>query len=345
MSLSAHFYNFLAVAKARLGMFWRYRPSVNIFGGLQQRLKTSISGWRWSSRLVGGFAGLIVLYILLGMALVHRIDDNSHFVPVAETANGAKTVDMAVALLDREINKNYWVANDPFFLPGYWLDNMPAFQQGIVYALSRFSVQLSDQLGRARGSSQLDPDLDRAVGFLKYPGNVWLFNWSVSWLPTASSEATYRSAMRHFAAYNQRVATGQALYDRRADNLMAALDSIASDLGSQSAILENQLLLGGGFFSWHADTVYYNAKGRLYAYSRLIDALGQDFKDVIAQRDIAALWQGLVQSLTEAATLQPLIVCNAAPDNSFLPSHLAAQGFYLLRARTQLREITNVLSK
>jgi hypothetical protein len=28
-----------------------------------------------------------------------------------------------------------------------------------------------------------------------------------------------------------------------------------------------------------------------------------------------------------------------------LPSHLAAQGFYLLRARTQLKEIVNILLK
>jgi hypothetical protein len=28
-----------------------------------------------------------------------------------------------------------------------------------------------------------------------------------------------------------------------------------------------------------------------------------------------------------------------------VPSHLAAQGFYLLRARTQLREISNILLK
>jgi hypothetical protein len=47
----------------------------------------------------------------------------------------------------------------------------------------------------------------------------------------------------------------------------------------------------------------------------------------------------------QAAGLQPGVVINAAPDAQFLPSHLAAQGFFLLRARTQLREITNILLK
>ena len=43
--------------------------------------------------------------------------------------------------------------------------------------------------------------------------------------------------------------------------------------------------------------------------------------------------------------MDPLLVINGAPDAVILPSHLAAQGFYLLRARTQLKEISNILLK
>ena len=46
-----------------------------------------------------------------------------------------------------------------------------------------------------------------------------------------------------------------------------------------------------------------------------------------------------------AALLQPWVVINGNPDSLFLPSHLAAQGFYQLRARTQLREIRDILLK
>ena len=41
-----------------------------------------------------------------------------------------------------------WTANDPFFLPGAVLDNMPNYQQGIIYALSRFGNAL-DRAARA----------------------------------------------------------------------------------------------------------------------------------------------------------------------------------------------------
>jgi hypothetical protein len=40
-----------------------------------------------------------------------------------------------------------------------------------------------------------------------------------------------------------------------------------------------------------------------------------------------------------------LIVWNGYPDGLLIPNHLAAQGFYLLRARTQLRELTSILLK
>ncbi len=46
-----------------------------------------------------------------------------------------------------------------------------------------------------------------------------------------------------------------------------------------------------------------------------------------------------------AAQLDPWVVWNGYPDGFLIPNHLAAQGFYLLRARTQLREITAILLK
>ncbi len=40
-----------------------------------------------------------------------------------------------------------------------------------------------------------------------------------------------------------------------------------------------------------------------------------------------------------------LIVSNGSPDDLYPANHLLAEGFYLMRARTQLREITNILLK
>src|SRR3546814_5432659 len=99
---------------------------------------------------------------------------------------------------------------------------------------------MTDQIGRTRGSSEADRDLDKAAGLLKFPGDVWIYDLSTSFLPTASSESQYRSARRALLAYNDRLAAGQAIFERRADNLLGTIERIAADLGSASSTLEER---------------------------------------------------------------------------------------------------------
>ena len=254
---------------------------------------------------------------------------------------------MAIAadLVEREVDRHRWVANDPWFMPGAMIDNMPAFQQGIVSAVSRFAVELTDQISRVRGSSQIDADADAAAGRLKYPGDIWIFEWS-STPVQQSSEAAYRRAIVHLRRYNDRLAAGDAVFDRRADNLMTTLDRIASDLGSSSAALFEKIdTSADSWMDLTADDLFYANKGRLFGYSMLLTGLGDDFRDVLRARQADALWEATIASFAAAAALQPWVVVNGALDSQLKPNHLAGQGFLLMRARTQLREVTNILLK
>jgi hypothetical protein len=299
--------------------------------------------WLWPVAL----AVLLLVYYLAGMAWLHQIDDDPDFaIESSAPEGGSRSVALTADLIDREINTHRWVANDPFFMPGSMLDNMPNFQQGIIAALSRFTIELTDQIARTRGSSQVDPDLNTASGLLRYPGTVWIFDLSTSFAPTASSESQYRRAMNALRDYNQRLAAGNAMFETRADNLLATLDRIASDIGSSSAALDQHLAEHSGLgFDFEADNLFYANKGRLYAYYLLLRDLGVDYARVIQERDLGSAWAQMLESLRAAATLQPWFVANGAPDSQLLPSHLAAQGFFLLRARTQMREISNILLK
>src|SRR5215470_8345998 len=118
---------------------------------------------------------LLVIYYPLGALWVNKIDDDPDFQAGDVAPGGSNAIAMAAALIDREVNRNGWPANDPFFLPGSMLDNMPNYQIGIIQALGRFAVEMTDQIGRTRGSSQADPDPDRAAGLLKYSPRVWIF--------------------------------------------------------------------------------------------------------------------------------------------------------------------------
>ena len=163
-------------------------------------------------------------------------------------------------------------------------------------------------------------------------------------MPISSSRSQYLNARRSLLAYNERLASGEAIFERRADNLLQTLDRIAADLGSGSATIDQHLSAPRPWvMDTKVDDIFYGIKGRLYAYTLLLEALGEDFGSVIESREVGPLWEQMMDSMRQATALDPLIVQNAAPDAAYLPNHLTAQGFYLLHARTRLREITNVL--
>ena len=289
---------------------------------------------------------IALVYYPVGMIYVHHIDDSANFsAEKFEVKDGSKAVAMAEALIDREVNTHQWVASDPFFYPGSMLVRMPAYQRGIKDAIARFTIEMYDQIGRTRGSSQADDDLQKANGLLNYSPYVWLFDFSTSWLPTTSSIAQYRAGLDALHNYNIRLSQGKAVFERRADNLIETLDRMASDLGSSSATIADQVEKGSGFaFTTSAD-LFYHTKGRMVADYLLLKALKTDFADVIKEKQLETAWDQMLDSLNDGMQLHNVLIFNAAPDSQLLPNHLATQGFFLMRARTQMREITNILLK
>lgn len=313
--------------------FWRY-----IKGHF-----AAMSGSTWR-KIIVALPLSFILFILLGMPIAHRIDDTLS-PQIDKTKGGSVAVDTLIYLVDREINSHNWTANDPFFLPGYYLDNTPNYQRGMIAAVSRFAFELRDQIGRARSSSAADKDLVSASGNLSKEPDVWVFG-DGNLLPKTAADGYYRLALKELKSYNGRVAEGDAIFERRSDNLLATLERIASDLGASSAAQDRYIAdhAGGILPDTGVDDEFYQIKGQVYAYSLILKALEEDFKNVIKDREIETLYNQLLISMQNAASLDPLIVTNGKPDG-ILSNHLSIQGFYLLRARTQLKEITNVLLK
>ena len=109
--------------------------------------------------------------------------------------------------------------------------------------------------------------------------------------------------------------------------------------------LECLLKTLGGLVDFTADDVFYSVKGQVYAYYMILRELKQDYASVLRERDVERVYDQMLASLRQAAVLRPIVVFDGAPDGSFVPNHLAIEGFYLLRARIQLREITSILAK
>lgn len=305
---------------------------------------STISGSTWRKVAVA-IPLLFFAYILLGMAFLYRIDDSLEPTPRAP-AGASQVVADITHLVRREVVDHNWMPNDPIFMPGWWLDNTPNYQRGMMEAISRFSFELRDQLGRTRGSSAVDKDLEDAAGNLSKEPDRWVMDVSTSFLPTAPSHAYYKEAIGQLDAYNARLASGEAVFERRSDNLLATIDRIALDLGASSAALEKYIgeRSGGVLLDFGSDDLFYRVKGQVYAYVVILEALKADFGDVIEARQLTSLYDELLVSMTAAAKLDPWMVMNGAVDG-VTANHLSMQGFYLLRARTQLREVSNILLK
>ena len=286
---------------------------------------------------------LVVFYFGVIGNLMHRIDTDITFVPPNAIEGGSHAVNMAAGLIERETVTHRWIANDPFFFPSAFLDNTPNFQRGLMRAVSRFTIDLEDHVGRLRGSSAIDPDLTRAAGFVQFPTDQWFFNFEESWLPVQPADSQYRAAMRALNAYNLRVAAGLAVFDTRSDSLAFMVQRIAGELGSRAATVDDHLRDSNWLINFVSDDIFYFNKGMTFAYYLMLRELGNDFERVIDAQGLRPLWTQAMDSLRAASQLQPLVVLNGGGDSSFFANHLHMQGFYMKRAILQLDEIARVI--
>ena len=295
--------------------------------------------WWW---LAPTLAGVVVAAYLGAAWSVDVIDADPGFGPGTVTPRQSRSVAMAAALILREVDVHGWTANDPFFQPGWLLDDMPRYQEGIVAALAHFIDGLANRQGDGLAAGS-DGDLRFAAGLLKYPGTIWKFASSTSWVPTASAEKQYRRAAVTLQAYDIRLEQGALTFDRSPQALAAAVADIAADLGTASGAIEADQARSHWALDQRSEELFYTTKGRLYADSLLLRELGWDYAQAINDRNLGGTWRQLLDTLRTGAAMAPWLIINGPPGGTLLPDHLAVQGFYLLRAREQLGEILDRL--
>ncbi len=288
---------------------------------------------------------LVPLYYILGAVFAHKINDNLDFKVIKPETGKSHTIAVVSGLIDREVNKTKWAPNTQMFEPAALLrygGNMVNFQSGIIRALNTSVYEIENRLARVRGTSAADADMSAARQGLSRSPETWILDP----LPTSSADGEYRKALAALNRYNNRLASGQASFEVRSDNLQGILEHIALDLGGVSDSLDKQIVAGQKvFIDRRADKLFYYSKGQAYAYFIVLRALREDYAPIIAERRIGTLYEDMLQQLGKAAEMQPVMVQNASMDSYFLPNHLAAEGFYILRARARLREITDILQR
>ena len=357
---------------ARLFSAWAFWPFLAAHGWYQRR------SWMIRLPVIAFVALLVVLYGYFFWQTQVWSNFNTAFVdqyrlserkvaagqevPVAEGANATapKTcqrsaiVDVAADLTDFNVNQNAWISSMLLYKMGFFgidwdhtpfLDNKASFQRGVNQAVRRTSAELVDTLGRVRGTSGINNDLQSARGNLQFDENSWYFGLN-PFGPKTPTPSYYRSAVGSLRKFNTDLALCNVIFDGRADNLMQFIDRIANDLGGTSDMLaERSENHNRGWFDTRADDRFWFAYGQLYAYYAIIAAAQADFSQVVRERNLGAIWGGTMRQFQSALRIQPAIISNGREDGWIMPSHLATMGFYILRVRSNLVEVRSVLDR
>ena len=271
-----------------------------------------------------------------------------------KTCTTSGIVQVTADLLDFNVNQNSWISSTIIYKLGLfgidwdhtpWFDNKASFQRGTHQAIRRTAVELVDTLGRVRGTSQIDQNLQDARGAVEFDEETWYFGLR-PFGPKTPTPSFYRTGITSLRNFNDRLLKCETVFNARADNLARFVDRIASDLGSTADIISNQAQTSNnGWFDPRADDRFWFAYGQLYAYYGLMEATRSDFEAVIQTRGLGPLWDRLEAQFKNALRIQPLLISNGREDGWIMPSHLTTMGFYMLSVRTNLVEIRSVLDR
>ncbi len=270
----------------------------------------------------------------------------------AKTCGRSAIVDVAASLTDFNVNQNRWISSMLAYKSGFFglswdrtpfFDNKASFQRGVHSAVQRMSNELVDSLGRVRGTSQIDPDLQKARGQLQYDTSSWYFGLSPFGFKQ-SSPASYRIGIESLNLFNAKLARCEATFDARADNLAVMIETITSQIGSTTAAIDERSKNNNlGWFDTQADNFFWESMGQLYAYYGFLSAAHADFEDIIKTKALDAVWNRMEDQMRSALDLDPLVISNGKEDGWIMPTHLTTLGFKILRVRSNLVEVRDIL--
>lgn len=246
--------------------------------------------------------------------------------------------------------------------PGILMDNMPAFEYGVLEQARDLALVMRLDFSRSQSQSTGDKDLEIAQTKL----NISHKNWA---LPSAESE--YKDAIQAFKRYRTRlVAEDQtdAQFYTRADNLSDWLREIEKRLGSISQDLSASV--GNDIFdtnlagdptakqstataeqkevktSWFKiDDVFYQSRGSTWAILHFLKAVEIDFADVLEKKNAQISLKQIIRDLesTQQAVWSPMVLNGSG--FGLLANHSLVMANYVSRANAALIDLRRLLEQ
>ena len=287
---------------------------------------------------------LLILLLAIGYGVVGFLQDARPDVPAVSEAEGQPvgyaTVTMIHDLMQAQLDGfGGWLPNDLPLTPGWFLDNQPNFQLGVLQTVRHSTRVLRDNLTRQRTSDAVHKETDVAYTAFANDPHRWAF---------PSAEGAFgrgNSALLRFRAD----LGGKGSFYPRADNLIQLLDPFISELGAVTSLLHKARTSQD--VSWfETDDNFYYSQGVAYAMLGVMRAVRIDFGTVLSDSITLGVVCGLLEitdqiidALAETQ-FEPWLVTNGRKDG-FLANHSSNLKAFLDDARQKMKSLVQILDQ
>jgi hypothetical protein len=267
-------------------------------------------------------------------------------------------VSLGETLLDK---RGGYLSND-LTPPGIWMDNIPNWEFGVLTQIRDTARAYRIDFSRSQSQSSEDKDLAEAEGKFFFDHNSWAF---------PRTEDEYRQGISKVLGYLDRLSDPTqpgAQFYARADNLQLWLQGIETRLGSLSQRLSASVgkrQLDTGLAGDRAavqstdspaeielktpwleiDDVFYEARGHTWALLHLLNAIEQDFGEVLDDKNARVSLQQIVRELepTQHAVWSPLILNGTG--FGMMANHSLVMASYIARANAAISDLRALLAQ
>jgi hypothetical protein len=287
---------------------------------------------------------------------------------VAETPSGAptvvgySTVHTLIDVVDWLLEKPGGYLSNDVLPPGLWLDNMPAFEFGVLTQCRDLARVLRNYHSRSQSQSIEDVDLAAAEPALNTDNLSWLFP------PAETRYAEAAEALRSFETRLTDSDPANAQFFARADNLREWLAVVELRLGSLSQRLSASIGqtrvntdLGGARAAEAArdapgdvivktpwleiDDVFYEARGTAWALLLFLRAAQFDFERTLEDKNAVVSLRQIIRELEQGlAPVNSPMILNGQGFGMF-PNHSLVLASYLSRAHSGVADLRQLLEQ
>lgn len=246
--------------------------------------------------------------------------------------------------------------------PGIFMDNMPAFEYGVLEQVRDLALVMRLDFSRSQSQSTGDKDLEVAQTKM----NISHKNWA---LP--SSESEYTDAIKALTHYRDRLVAKdetEAQFYTRADNLSDWLREVEKRLGSishrlsasvgherydtnlagdpnakQSTATDAEIQVKTDWLE--IDDVFYESRGSTWAILHFLKAVEIDFADVLEKKNAQVSLKQIIRDLeaTQQTVWSPIILNGNG--FGFLANHSLVMANYVSRANAALIDLRRLLEQ